>query len=143
MTDWSFSGASPAKRVFMIATLVSVATAAILGGANVAQLGEPYWVATRGFVSYKLQEATAETKATLKDATTRSITIEIRIEDGARRQIKNKIGELELELEKNPNTPESLRRLIQQQIDQHKEDLGSKEETIRNLRRLQQLQMQK
>lgn len=137
-----FSAGSPARRVVVIATAIGAIMGAVLTTTNVANVTEPIWPATRGFVVTKVSETTKETKESLKEANTRQISIEIRIEDGARRSIKSKIDDLKLELEKHPGAPESFRRLIRQQIESQEEEMKGKEDIIGNLRSLQK-QMQK
>lgn len=120
-----------------ISGAIAAAATAIVGTVNVANLGEPYWPATRGHLQLKLVQYEREMQTAIKDATSRQINIEVRIEESERRRIKSKIDELKLELEKNQGASSNLKRIINDQIETHEGELEQKEEVIKNLRRLQ------
>jgi hypothetical protein len=105
--------------------------------ANILGAGEPYWIATRGYMREHVQHELKEQKVTLAGAETRQIGIEIRIEDAERRRIRAKIADLELELKRNPNAPEGLRRAIEEQIQEQKIELQNKDSVVNDLKRLQ------
>lgn len=126
------------KRLTVIATAITAVLGALMAISNAMGLAEPYWVATRGFVAEKIEAAVqvgiGETRKQLGEAKHRQIGIEIRIETGEKRRLQGRIADLELELRRNPEAPESLRRLIEEQIRQHRDDLANSEANIRELR---------
>lgn len=137
MTFHEWVGPPTPKRVAAVAAAIIGVLTAITLISNALGVAEPYWLATRGYMRDHVQQELREQKVTLAGAETRQIGIEIRIEESERRRIRAKIADLELELKKNPNAPEGLRRAIEEQITEQKLELMNKDAVVNDLRRLQ------
>lgn len=137
MTFHDWVGPPTPGRVAAVAGAIAAVVTATTLVFNALGVAEPYWLATRGYMRDHVQQELKEQKVTLAGAETRQIGIEIRIEDAERRRIRAKIADLELELKKNPNAPESLRRAIEDQINEQKLELQNKDSIINDLKRLQ------
>ena len=125
------------KRIAGYAALIVGVSAAVTVIFNTLGVAEPYWIVTRGYMRGHVETIAKKQEVSLAEASTRQIGIEIRIEDESRRRIRSKIADLELELKKNPNAPDGLRRAIQEQIAEQKQELEYKDSVVNDLRRLQ------
>lgn len=136
LQDW-FGGPYTPDRVTKMTAAIAGIFAVLTITANMLGAGEPYWIATRGYMREHVQKSIERQEISLADARTEWRGVAIRIEEGEARRIRAKIGELELELKKNPSMPESIRRVIDEQIAEQKIELQNKTLIINELRRLQ------
>lgn len=134
--DWAGPPYTPKKVAGVAGAIIAVFTV-ITMISNTMGVAEPYWVVTRGYMRDHVESIAKKQETSLAEASTRQIGIEIRIEDESRRRIRSKIADLELELKKNPDAPEGLRRAIQDQIAEQKQELEYKDSVVNDLRRLQ------
>lgn len=84
---------------------------------NQLEAGEPYWVATRGFVSEKVEMAQASLAK-------RVIDTQITIERAERRRIETQMRDREILLQQNSTAPDGLRRVILDQISELKQQFS-------------------
>ena len=136
LQDWFGGPYTPDRVVKMTGAIVGIFTV-ITVAANTMGVAEPYWVVTRGYMREHVEGIAKKQEVSLADAQTRQIGIEIRIEEAERRRIRAKISDLELELKKNPGSPEGLRRAIEDQIAEQRQELEYKDAVVNDLRRLQ------
>jgi len=123
------------KRLTIYATAVTAAIAAIIAVANAMSTGEPYWIATRDFVRFQIATTSDKIETTQQQLRRRQIQTEIQIVTGRIENIKSKIADRQLLIEKPEGAPPEYRRLIAQQIDEFRDQQKQLEEELAGLRR--------
>lgn len=103
------------------AKLGTIATGvAIVGGLltvmNQAQVAEPHWLATRGFVREADMSRKVQIDRGLNGGTIRSNTLEAAIINGRRDAARNSIVSLKLLLQKDGSISSDYRTMIEQQL---------------------------
>lgn len=126
------------KRMGAIAVALLALITLTTTTANLLQVGEPHWIATRSFV--REQVGQAETKSAVRDAqmSQRAIKTEIQVLRGRRESLNGEIKRRELLLE-DPAAQASAeyRRLVREQIDQYREQLKDIDNELDGLQREQ------
>lgn len=132
LADWVGPPYTP-KRVGLVLACCASLFTIVTYVANAMSWGEPHWIATRSFV----RDTFNETQKLILAAESNQINIEIRIEESEHRRIRTKIRDIEVELEKNSEAPDSIKRILKDQLAEQRDELETKLETLRRLREIQ------
>ena len=133
-----WDGADWIKRMGAIAAAFTAILVLATTAANLMQVGEPHWVATRSFVRDQIEKVVDKADTERSKQTQRSIKTEIQVLKGQRAQIVSEIKRRELLLE-DPTAQASLdyRRLIRDQIEQYRDQLKDMDVELEGLMREQ------
>lgn len=123
------------KRILLIASVITAVIAAVTAIANTLKAGESYWIATRGFVSEKLESTKAQIAMDFSKTTSRQIDIQIRQEEAERDRIEDKIAEAELQLKRSPGISDEIRNTMGDQIRRWQRSLNAIDEQVRKLQK--------
>lgn len=121
------------KRITVVATMVTAVIAAAFAIANALQAGEPHWVATRSFVRDTIVTVQARYDKRQQELQSQQIQTEIQVLRGRIEQMRSKIADRELLLQKQEG-PAEYRQLVQEQVADYKNTLALLNDQLAKLR---------
>ena len=125
--DW-WHGTRMQRLTVIAAAIGAIATAAI-ALLNLGQIGEPYWIATRGYTRALIERAQSSASGQI-------LSVQIAIKESQRDTTQQEIDRLTAELAKDDNKSPSLIQLLNEQLSKYKQQLRDIEIELDDLRRL-------
>lgn len=121
------------RKIAAIGGAVGAVVSAMAAGANATKMAEPYWVATRGFVSDEMKLINDRTLRVIDRLETRQINTQLYIASTQRKLIENEIASKEALLKQNPTMQWEARSIIEEQIRNLNRDLELAKQTADGL----------
>lgn len=112
-----------AWRTTKIAGAIAAVASALLALGNLFNIGEPWWIATRGYVRAEVTAAVQQAQKLNREQSARIVGLEISIGQAERSRLLSAIDRNTIELARAPAGTDALRREIETQIRLYREQV--------------------